>query len=95
MIAGGALETVLRYLCEKHTILPIGSGTIAKYQQEMAKARGAGNEVISNGDEKQVLAWSDLRNQAAHTPLDFMKNRTAPEVSLMIAGIRSFIAKYT
>lgn len=95
VVAGGALETVLRHLCSKYGIVPAGNGSIAKYQQSMATSRKAGTEVISTGDEKQVLAWGDFRNEAAHTPLDFLKNRTAPEVSLMIIGLRGFVAKYT
>jgi len=95
VIAGGALETTFRHLCDKSGAVPTGKGSISKYQQAMAQARKAGSEVISVGDEKQVIAWGDLRNEAAHEPLDFPKKRTAPDVLRMIEGVRAFVAKYT
>lgn len=95
VIAGGALETTLRHLCDGAGILPTGAGSISKYQQAMAQARKSGAEVISLGDEKQVIAWGDARNEAAHTPVDFARNHAQAEVQVMIAGVRVFVAKYT
>ena len=52
---------------------------------ELAKAR-----VYGGNDQKQVVAWADIRNDAAHAHYD---NYTAPQVSLMIQGIRDFMAR--
>jgi len=94
VITGGALETTLHHLCERAEILPAGQGSISKYEQALGQARKAGDEVISTGDGKQVIAWGDLRNEAAHTPVDFAKLHTVAEVRLMVSGVRAFLSKY-
>jgi hypothetical protein len=93
VLAGGALETHLRHLCDRAGVLGglQGHGTIEKYRGLLDQARGAGNEIISKGDGKQVTAWADDRNVAAHTPTKFTKDSAA--VQLMVDGIRQFIAR--
>jgi hypothetical protein len=69
VVAGGALETHLKHLCDKHGLTPSGSGSISKYDQIISQARNAGTvEVYSSGDTKKVTAWGNDRNCAAHTP---------------------------
>jgi hypothetical protein len=41
-------------------------------------------------DQKAVTAWCDLRNNAAH---GHYANYTAPQVDLMIAGVRDFVRR--
>ena len=43
-------------------------------------------------DQKNVTAWLDLRNKAAHGSYD---SYTKDQVVLMIAGIRDFITRNT
>lgn len=93
VLAGGALETHLRHLCDRAGLLSsfTGHGTIDRYKSLLDGARKAGSEVISKGDGKLVTAWADDRNAAAHAPTTFSKD--ADEVKLMISGIRQFVAR--
>lgn len=93
VLAGGALETHLRHLCDRAGLLGglVGHGSIDKYKGLLDGARKAGNEVISKGDGKLVVAWADDRNTAAHDPTSFA--RAADEVRLMISGIRQLVAR--
>ena len=93
VLAGGALETHLRHLCDRAGVLGglIGHGNIDKYKSLLDVARKNGHEVITKGDGKLVTAWGDDRNIAAHNPTKFGKG--GPEVKLMIEGIRQFVAR--
>ena len=93
VIAGGALETVLRYLCDRAGITPTGNGSIGAYERAIAQERKAGQEILSVTVGKQVISWGGMRNDAAHEPVKFGKNRTAPEVRLMVEGIRQFVVR--
>jgi hypothetical protein len=46
--------------------------------------------VYGKNDQKQVIAWAGIRNDAAHG--DYAKY-TAPEVKIMATGIRDFITR--
>jgi len=93
VLAGGALETHLRHLCDGGGVISslVGHGGISKYIGLMAQARKNGNEIISKADESQAEAWGKLRNEAAHDPTKF--GRDASEVQLVVEGIRKFIAR--
>lgn len=93
VLAGGALETHLRHVCDRAGLLGglTGHGSIEKYKGLLDQARNAGNEIISKGDAKQITAWADDRNLAAHTPTKFAKGTEA--VALIIEGIRQFITR--
>lgn len=91
VLAGGGLETHLRFLCEKSSITWTGDGSISKYNQAIASARKNGIEIYSKTDVKSVESWGGIRNDAAHTPGEFEKTRD--EVGLMIEGISYFIAR--
>jgi hypothetical protein len=90
-IAGGALETHLRHLCDRNGLTLEGHGSIERYNNLIGQARKAGNEIYSVGDGKQVTSWGDIRNEADHRPLPFQKTRE--EVSLMIQGVRNFLSR--
>lgn len=93
VLAGGALETHLRHLCDRAGLLSglTGHGSIDKYKGLLDQARTAGTEIITRGEAKQVTAWADDRNAAAHDPTSFTKSAEA--VQLIIEGIRQFIAR--
>ena len=93
VIAGGALETHLRYYVDKHGLSFTGDGSISKYNGAVGQARKANPSLYSVTDGKLVESWGGLRNDAAHTPKEF--NRTKDEVKLMIDGVRQFIARTT
>lgn len=50
-------------------------------------------QAYSGADHGAVSGWLKLRNEAAHNEPDFA-NRTAPEIRLMIDGVRQFIARH-
>lgn len=87
VIAGGALETFLHFLCTKNGRTWQGHGMIEKYKNALV----ADPPILDKGDGKNVTGWGDTRNRAAHTPSEF--DRTDAEVRLMIEGIRQFIMR--
>lgn len=91
VIAGGALETHLRHLCERHTLTIEGSGSLENYNTALARARKAGAEILGTADNKLIVGWSDMRNKAAHDPSNFPHDAAA--VRLMIEGIRQLVAR--
>ncbi len=92
VIVGGALESHLLHLCVRAALSWSGSGSISKYIASIAQLRNAGTEIYSSADSKQVEAWGGARNDAAHSPGSFLRNRD--DVRLMIEGVRNFLSKY-
>jgi hypothetical protein len=89
VIAGSTLESHLRQLYTKHGI-PTVSGAAPKkadtLNAELAKA-GA----YSKLDQKNVIAWLGLRNDAAHGNYGaYDKN----QVALLVSSVRDFIGRH-
>lgn len=94
VIAGVSLETHLRKLCDKHSIPTEAADSKGKLKPKKADTMNAEltkAKVYSGGDQKQVTAWLDKRNDAAHGK---DKHVTDPEIRLMIDGIRNFITRH-
>jgi len=92
VIAGGTLEAHLRQLCAKNGIdteVTTAKGTKAKSADQMNTDLSR-NSIYSKLDQKNVTAWLDLRNKAAHARYD---EYTAEQVSLLVAGVRDFITR--
>lgn len=93
VIAGSTLESHIRSLCQKAGI-PVettksNGDTVAKKADGMnAEATAAG--VYSKLDQKNITAWLDLRNKAAHGHYDDYRK---DQVVILIAGIRDFITR--
>ena len=85
VLAGGVLEDALRKLCAKHGIAVPDKPKLDAMNADLAKA----GEYEKLG-QKQVTAWADLRNKAAHGQPDKF---TDEDVRLMLAGVRDFVAK--
>ena len=87
VIAGSSLESHLRQLCVKNGINYLDSNSkpmkADRINSELTK-----NSIYNLTDQKNVTAWLDLRNKAAHG--DYNKYQ-AGQVSLMIDGIRDFV----
>ncbi|GFE69000.1 DUF4145 domain-containing protein [Chroococcus sp. FPU101] len=92
VLAGAVLEKELRTLCSKqaHPISTVNSKgeklTLNPLIDELKKA-GVFNELKA----KQLRAWADIRNKAAHGEFDQF-NRS--DVEVMIKGINEFLANY-
>ena len=83
ILARVSLEFALRDLSEREGI---AHGKLDKMNADLAKAG-----VYNKGMQKQITAWADRGNDAAHGKWD---QYTADDVEDMIAGVRRFIADY-
>jgi len=92
VIAGGTLEEHLRKLCNNCNIpiiITTQKGPKPKKAEQM-NSDLVGKNVYSKLDQKNVTAWLDLRNKAAHAKYS---EYTKEQVSTMIMGIREFISR--
>jgi hypothetical protein len=92
VLAGGTLEGHLRQLCIKHGI---PTTTISGSIERPKKAEQMNTDLRSQSayallDQKNVTAWLDLRNRAAHGQYG---SYTPDQVALLIDGVREFIAR--
>jgi hypothetical protein len=92
VIAGSTLEGHLRNLCRRYGVAvdrPTETGTAAK------KADALNAELSSAGaygklDQKNVTAWLDLRNKAAH---GHYADYTKEQVTLLVSSVRDFATR--
>jgi hypothetical protein len=89
VIAGTVLEEHLRKLCDKNSI-PTQKPTGEPKKADALNAELAGANVYSKLDLKNVTAWLDLRNKAAHV---HYAEYTKEQVVLLIQSIRDFITR--
>ena len=90
VIAGSTLEGHLRGLCQKSGIPTVKTGTTEPKKADSMNTELAAAGAYSKLDQKNVTAWLDLRNKAAHG--DYAKYNK-DQVTLLIAGIRDFISR--
>jgi hypothetical protein len=92
VVLGSVLEEHLRVLCTAAS-LPIENHSQGKPVPRKADALNA--DLAKAGkykvlDQKQVTAWLDLRNRAAHGKYS---EYTRDQVALMLDGLRNFISR--
>lgn len=93
VMAGGVLEQHLRQLCPKHAIsleVDSGNGPRPRKADSMNAELARGN-VYTRGEQKQVTAWLDLRNKAAHAQYN---EYSMEEVLLFLQGLRNFVIRH-
>jgi hypothetical protein len=88
VITGSVLEEHLRKLCGKNGIIVSQGGKPKK--ADTLNAELAGANVYSKLDQKNVTAWLDLRNKAAHGKYS---EYTKDQVALLIQSVRDFITR--
>ncbi len=92
VIAGSTLECHLRKMCIKQTI-PVevvnSKGRLIAKKADLLNSELTKEKVYNKTYQKQITAWLDLRNNAAHGKYD---EYGKTEVQLMISGILNFIA---
>jgi hypothetical protein len=89
VIAGSVLEAHLRKLCGKHGITIVkADGTSKSGDALNAELKAAG--AYSMLDQKNVTAWQDLRNKAAHGKYD---EYNKDQVSLMLQAVQEFASR--
>jgi hypothetical protein len=92
VLVGGTLEGHLRQLCQAHgvaVVVPSASGPRPKKAEQM-NADLAQAELITKLDSKNITAWLDLRNNAAHGKYD---HYTREQVQIALAAVRDFLAR--
>jgi hypothetical protein len=93
VLIGSTLEIHLRELCISNNIdieIINNKGNKIPKKAELMNADLAKNDVYTSIYQKQITAWLDLRNKAAHGKYS---EYTKEEVSLMLQGVRQFIIK--
>lgn len=89
VLAGSSLETHLRHLCSKHGIAVTANSKPKKAEAMNTDLRNSG--AYSLLEQKQVTAWLDLRNNAAHGNYSTYDEK---QVKQLISGVRDFIVRY-
>lgn len=92
VLIGSILEEHLRQLCNKYKF-PIEENISGK--PKLKKADAFNNELYTNGvynklDQKNITAWLDLRNKAAHGLYDEFNQE---QVENMLRGIMEFMTR--
>lgn len=94
VIVGSTLESHLKKLCDKvsiDTTYTNGKGKEVSKKADTINSELAKAGVYNKMSQKQITAWMDLRNNAAHG--NYGEYEVA-EVKLMISGINNFIIQY-
>jgi len=86
VLVGAVLEDGLRRLCAKHAVAVPDVGKLDKMNADLAKG-GAYDKL----QQKNVTAWADVRNKAAHGEWTGFK---AADVEDMLRGVRRFLAEH-
>jgi uncharacterized protein (DUF2164 family) len=89
VVTGSVLEAHLRKLCERHGIATAKDDGKPKTADALNSDLAAAT-AYSKLDQKNVLAWLDLRNKAAHGKYD---EYATGQVVLMIQSVRDFISR--
>lgn len=89
VVTGSVLEAHLRKLGEKHGIPVFRADGTRKKADSLNSELAAG--AYSKLDQKNVTAWLDLRNKAAHGQYN---EYTKEQVALMLQGVRDFATRY-
>ena len=87
VIIGGILEQHLRNLSVKNNMPTVNDNNKPLKASTINDAL-AGKSVYSKTDQKNILAWLSIRNDAAHGNYG---NSEKKQVSLMLQGVRDFI----
>jgi hypothetical protein len=94
VLIGGALEGHLRTLSNFRGIAThvhdVSSGRMKARKAESLNQDLQKANTYALGDQKQITAWLDLRNEAAH---GHYANYNADQVNLMLQGVRNFIVR--
>ncbi len=94
VLIGSVLEEHLRQLCGRNEIQTIesrGAKNIPK-KADLLNAELTGKGVYNKLDQKNVTAWLDLRNKAAHGRYS---EYNIQQVELMMHGVTEFISRTT
>jgi hypothetical protein len=83
VLAGVSLETAIKHLASKNSV---SFGRLDKMNSDLAKLN-----VYNIAKQKQITAWADLRNKAAHGD---WSEYTLADVQAMQSGVVQFITDF-
>ena len=92
VITGSTLEEHLRQLCNRNSIdtyVKVGNDDVAK-RADVLNSDLARANIYNKLDQKNVTAWLDLRNKAAHGKYDEYNKE---QVETMLRGVGEFCAR--
>lgn len=94
VLIGGVLEEKLKKLCQKHDIATnfLKEGREIPKRAESLNSELGNHGIYNRGEQKQVTAWLDIRNNAAHSHYDAYSKE---QVALRLLGIREFIVRHS
>ena len=88
VLVGGVLEATLRKMCEVHGVPHDPRATMEPLNVALARhAPPVYNKLV----QKQITAWADLRNNAAHSRYS---EYTKKQVADMLGWVRDFSARH-
>ncbi len=93
VIVGSTLENHLRQLCSANSIdtdIKNNRGRLIPKKADLLNSELAKNGVYNRLNLKNITAWLDLRNNAAHGKYDEYSHE---HVSLMLSGVMNFVSK--
>jgi hypothetical protein len=90
VITGSVLEEHLRKLCDLNGV-PVLDASGKPFKADFLNAELVKAGVYNKLEQKQVTAWLDLRNKAAH---GHYQEYDATQVALMLEGVRGFLVKH-
>ncbi len=94
VIAGSTLEEHLRKLCKKNEIeveTETSSGQFKPKKAEQMNSDLYKQNIYSKLEQKQITAWLDIRNNAAHAHYDRYNEK---QVELLIMGLKDFFIRF-
>lgn len=94
VLVGGVLEGHLRKLCDKNSIsteFTTSGGDLRPKKADRMNADLAKAGVYSKLDQKNVIAWLELRNKAAHGRYS---EYSQEQVQLLLHSVRDFLVRY-
>ena len=83
VLTGVSLEIAVKELTLRHSVQP---GKLDKMNTDLCKLG-----IYNVAKQKQITAWADLRNKAAHGDWSAY---TDPDVRDMLSGVQRFIGDY-
>jgi hypothetical protein len=92
VMIGSVLEEHLRQLCDKNgiAVTEIKNGKTLPKKADLLNADLAGQNIYNKLDQKNITAWLDLRNKAAHGKY---AEYNIQQVELMLQGVTEFMTR--
>jgi len=94
VIAGSTLESHLRELCKKHHIeieIIQKNGKVSYKKADTMNVDLCKSEIYNKTYQKQITAWLDIRNNAAHGKYS---EYSIDDIKLLISGLHNFMINY-